>query len=93
MANMSSFPAMYMAVVVMQQYETTQLARLPLLLLDYAERQGLDRDELMRTAGLSGRQLESPDARISTRSMRNLWRAVIERVWCRIGGLVPGTTS
>ena len=80
MANMSSFPAMYMAVVTMQQYETTQLARLPLLLLDYAERQDLDRDELMRKAGLSGWQLESPDARISTRSMRNLWRAVIERL-------------
>jgi len=92
MANMSSFPAMYMAVVTMQQYETTQLARLPLLLLDYAERQDLDRDELMRKAGLSGWQLESPDARISTRSMRNLWRAVIERLNDPILGLHVGAS-
>ena len=63
-----------------QQYETTQLARLPLLLLDYAERQGLDRDELMRGAGLSGGQLEDPDDRVGTQSMRNLWRAVIARL-------------
>jgi hypothetical protein len=67
MANMSFFPAIYMAVVMTQQYDTTQLARLPLLLLDYAERQGLDRDELMRGAGLSGGSSKIP----TTASVRN----------------------
>lgn len=61
-------------------YETGQLARLPLLLLTYAEQRGLDRTELMAEAGFSGWQLENPDARVNTRSMRNLWRAVAARL-------------
>ena len=54
----------------------TQLARTALLLLDYAERQGLDRKRLIRAAGLPADIDENPDSRIRTRSMVHLWRAV-----------------
>ena len=50
--------------------ETTQLARTPLLLLDYAQRHGLDRRELVAGAGLTEAQLADPDTRIPTAAMR-----------------------
>ncbi len=56
--------------------EITQLARSSLLLLDYAALQGLDRDRLMRAAGLSADVLEDPDSRIKTAKMLRLWRVV-----------------
>ena len=58
-------------------YELTQLARSPLLLLDYAVRQGMDREELMLHAGLSADDIADPDARVKTKSMLALWRQVI----------------
>lgn len=57
----------------------TQLARTPLLLLDYAARLGMDRNALMDVAGLSKKDLADPDSRIRTASMLKLWRAVIDR--------------
>ena len=39
----------------------TGLVRLPLVVLDGAERLGLDRDELMRVAGLTAGELTDPD--------------------------------
>lgn len=58
----------------------TQLARGPLLLLDYAEHKGLDRAELMRQAGIRPREVQDPDSRIRTASMRRLWRAVDQQL-------------
>ena len=58
----------------------TQLARGPLLLLAYAEGQGLARDGLLQKSGLSAAQLDDPDARIATRSMTRLWQALIDEL-------------
>jgi AraC-like DNA-binding protein len=58
--------------------ESTQLARSVLLLLDYAERQGMDRESLMRVAGLATVDVDDPDARVRTASMLKLWREVID---------------
>jgi AraC-like DNA-binding protein len=57
----------------------TQLARTPLLLLDYAAGLGMDRDVLVKVAGLSQKDLADPDSRIRSASMLKLWRAVIDR--------------
>lgn len=64
----------------MRHDQTTQLARAPLLLVDYATGQGIDRDGLLREAGLTQRDIADPDARIDSRCMRRLWRAVIGRL-------------
>jgi len=58
--------------------ESTQLARSVLLLLDYAERHGMDRASLMRAAGLSAEDVNDPDSRVRTASMLKLWREVID---------------
>jgi AraC-like DNA-binding protein len=60
------------------QHEMTQLARTSLLLIRYAVDQGMDRDTLMTTVGLSTDTLVDPDSRIRLSSMLKLWRAVIE---------------
>ncbi len=54
----------------------TQLARTAILLLDYAEQQGLDRGRLIRHADLPADIGENPDSRIRTKSMMKLWRGV-----------------
>lgn len=59
-------------------YETMQLARSALLLLDYADQMGMDRETLVRTAGLTDAMLDDPDSRVPTLCMRKLWSAVIE---------------
>ena len=48
------------------------------MLLDYAERQGLDRSGLLDAAGLRSDPADDPDARIRTAQMVGLWRAVID---------------
>ncbi|MDH3616487.1 MAG: AraC family transcriptional regulator [Gammaproteobacteria bacterium] len=58
--------------------ESTQLARSVLLLLDYAERHGIDRASLMRAAGLAAVDVDDPDSRVRTASMLKLWREVID---------------
>ena len=63
----------------MPEFEPTGLARLPLMLLRHVEEFGLDRDELMRSAGLSTAELEDPDARVSTHKTWSLWRAIVDR--------------
>jgi AraC-like DNA-binding protein len=58
----------------------TSLARIPLLLLRGAEQlYGLDRQELLETAGLSERELADPDARVSLSKIWSLWRVLIDR--------------
>ncbi len=64
----------------MISHEITQLARSSLLLLDYAERQGLERRRLVRLAGLQADPIDDPDSRIKTAAMLKLWRAVIDRL-------------
>ena len=54
----------------------TQLARGPLLLLAYAEGQGMDRSALLRASGIGESKLDDPDSRVATRSMMRLWQAV-----------------
>ena len=56
----------------------TQLARSALLMLDYAERHGLDRAELLDAARLKGDPADDPDSRIRLAQMVRLWRAVID---------------
>lgn len=70
----------------------TQLARTPLLLLDYAARLGMDRNALVEVAGLSKQDLADPDSRIRTASMLKLWRAVIDRQDDSALGLHIGST-
>ena len=62
----------------MISHEITQLARSSLLMLDYAERQGLERERLLQAAGLRADPIDDPDSRIKTASMIKLWRAVID---------------
>ena len=56
----------------------TGLARIPLALLEAADRYGLDRDELATLAGLSSSDLASPDARVPLSKIWTLWRLMIE---------------
>lgn len=58
----------------------TQLARAPLLLMAYAEKQGIDRSVLLSASGISEAKLSDPDSRIATRSMTRLWQAVIDEI-------------
>lgn len=58
--------------------ESTQLARSVLLLLDYAVRQGMDRERLMQAAGLVAEDVDDPDARVRTASTLKIWRKVID---------------
>jgi AraC-like DNA-binding protein len=60
-------------------YELTGLVRLPLGVLDGAEKLGLDREELMRTCGLTREELANPDARVPVVKIWQLWKAVIRR--------------
>ena len=61
------------------RFELTGLARIPLLVLQRAEELGLDRAELMRSAGLSAAELRDPDARVSMAKVWSVWRAAIHR--------------
>jgi len=60
-------------------HELTGLVRLPLVVLDGAERLGLDREELMRVAGLTAGELTDPDERVPVVKIWQLWKAVIRR--------------
>lgn len=72
--------------------EGTKLARVPLLLLDHAERQGLNRAELMAASSMTEGELADPDSRIGVRSVIDLWTAVISRLETSSLGLDLGTT-
>jgi AraC-like DNA-binding protein len=58
----------------------TGLARIPLNLLNGAEKYDLDRNELAVLAGLSPEELNDPDARIPLGKVWTLWRLMIERI-------------
>ncbi len=45
----------------MTDYELTNLARIPLLMLEYAEQFGIDRGELLRLASITPATLADPD--------------------------------
>jgi len=81
-----------MASVMVISHEITQLARLSLMLLDYAAQQGLDRAQLMRRVGLSEDILKDPDSRIKTAKGAQLWRAVAEALDDPALGLHVGAT-
>ena len=70
----------------------TQLARGPLLLLSYAEEQGLDRISLLGKSGISDEQLDDPDSRIATRSMTRLWQVLIDELQDPLLGLHAART-
>ncbi len=72
--------------------DKTELARSPLLLLDFAAERGLDAESLMREAGIREQQLRDPDARVPFSSMRPLWDAVIRRAADPTLGLSIGSS-
>jgi len=57
----------------------TGLARLPIVLLDRAEKLGMDRAELVRMTGLTEETLADPEARIPAAKIEALWRAMVAR--------------
>ena len=60
--------------------ELTSLARVHLLLVRHAERQGIGREELLRLAGLSEDLLEDPDARLPSTGVLRLWQLLAGRL-------------
>lgn len=62
----------------MTAFEPTSLARSPLYLLRYAEQIGMDRQSIMRRAGITEGLLKDPDSRLSYSYMIELWRVVRE---------------
>ena len=63
----------------MSEVRLTGLARLPLMFLRQAPGLGMDPDELMSVAGLSGEELSKPDAQVPLVKIVDLWRAMIAR--------------
>lgn len=63
----------------MSKANLTNLARLPLLILDYAKRHGMNTRALMRSAAISENSLNEPDSRVPFAGLVRLWRAVIEQ--------------
>lgn len=59
--------------------ELTKLARIPLMLLDFAEQLGLDRASLMAASSLRPGDLEDPDSRVPLSTVLRLWRELAER--------------
>jgi AraC-like DNA-binding protein len=57
----------------------TTLARVPRILLRYAEERGFDRAELLSSAGLTEQELGDPDRRVPLDLALSLWRVVLSR--------------
>ena len=72
------FPGDYY-LATMTDYQLTNLARLPLLMLEYAERSGIDRDELLRLASVTPANIADPDTRLPMSALLRLWRAILEQ--------------
>jgi AraC-like DNA-binding protein len=70
----------------------SKLARIPRLVLDQAERHGMDRQELMRQASLDPELLADPDSRITMSSQLKLWQAITERHPDVAVGVLIGST-
>jgi AraC-like DNA-binding protein len=64
----------------MGRHEFTGLARFPLAILELAEDEGLDRNELLLVSNLSEADLHDPDARLPVRVVWSLWEELIRRV-------------
>ncbi len=80
----------------MTEYELTNLVRIPLLMLEYAERFGIDRGELLRLASITPATLADPDTRLPMSALLRLWRAILERqegtaISVRIGSTCKAT--
>ena len=91
------FPGDY-CLATMTDYELTNLARIPLLMLEYAEQSGMDRDELLRLASITPANLVDPDTRLPMSAMLRLWRAILKRqegtaIGVRIGSTCRATRS
>ena len=71
----------------------TGLARIPRLLLQYAQNRGLDHTELMETAGISESDISDPDARIPLVKTWNLWRVLVDRMPDPSLGLHVGSSA
>jgi AraC-like DNA-binding protein len=76
----------------MSNVELTQLARLPLMLLDYAAQRGMNVDSLMDTTSLSTKAIKDPDSRVSLSAQLQLWRAVLKKLADPALGLQVGIT-
>jgi hypothetical protein len=70
----------------------TGLARLPIVLLDRAEKLGMDRAELVRATGLTEEMLGDPEARIPASKIEALWRVMASRVSHPALGIRVGST-
>ena len=76
----------------MTDYELTNLARIPLLMLEYAERFGIDRGELLRLASITPATLADPDTRLPMSALVRLWRVILERQEDNAIGVRIGST-
>lgn len=76
----------------MTDYELTNLVRIPLLMLEYAERFGMDRGELLRLASITPATLDDPDTRLPMSALLKLWRAILERQEGKAIGVRIGST-
>jgi AraC-like DNA-binding protein len=76
----------------MPGYELTNLTRIPLLMLEYAERCGIDRGELLRLASIAPADLEDPDSRLPVSAVLKLWRVILEREEGTAAGVRIGST-
>lgn len=61
-------------------HASTVLARFPIFALQRAEEIGLNRETVLRVAGLDSAELLDPDARIKLRKVMAIWRQVLEAV-------------
>lgn len=89
------FPGNY-CLTTMTDYELTNLTRIPLLMLEYAEQSGIDRGELLRLASITPATLADPDTRLPMSALLRLWRAILERqegtaIGVRIGSTCKAT--
>ena len=73
-------------------YELTNLARIPLLMLKYAEQSGMDRGELLRLASITPANLADPDTRLPMSALLRLWRAILKRQEGKAIGARIGST-
>lgn len=77
----------------MTDNELTNLARIPLLMIEYAGQSGIERDEFLQLASINLADPADPDARIPLAAVLDLWRTIIEceddsAIGLRIGSTV-----
>ena len=58
----------------------TALARMPLFALEQADSEGLDREQLLSTAGFTEEELQDPDSRVRSSKNLALWQSIFEAV-------------